>query len=984
MKFINATIYGFGKWVDYSIDFTDELAIIYGENESGKSTIQRFILFMFFGLPPKQRAYYQPKQSGKMGGRLTVYDAEIGRYTIERQDAVSNGAAICYTEDGEEHDQTWLQERLSGMTLQTYQSIFSFSAIDLGLIKEMKQEDLSDILLSIGLTGSNTIHKLEKKLDSRMLELFRPTGKNPPINKQMEALDNRLDSLRSFQENEDTYRDKKIAINRLIEQVDQLQFSLQEEKAIQNRIEKQQQALPILNEYHQYTSSLASYPVELVFPEEGIERLEKLKEGLLPLQSQLSVLQDSESQYKLKLQYLKQERSEDACKEAEEILKEKESGLDSYKALNNSEAAMNKIEAQLEAEINRLNLGMSRKELEYITFPFHVEKKWLELKNNANQINAEKQQLELEEKQLKQERNYLLNQLQTLEEERLSEEQLQEYNRTINDFKENDLLQRLHSDANRKQQEWQRTKKKKTKSMNNLLVICVGLAFLAMMTAVFTDRVLFMYIMVAFLLFGSLQWGFRKYTMKEMERMMVGAEYSKAGGHQSEREKADAEHQLAAHYNNLREIETIEGKMKDNEINRLKLADAKQSLEDKKSRIHSLIANEYEIYPFLKQVEITYWPDLYHSLKHLLNLLKDYQQEEEKRSQLSSNLTEFESVVDSFFTKNNWEMNANYSFKNKLEILESFVGNELEIAGQINQYLGLLNDNYKKQQETKQKAKTYEKEIGILFQIADVETEDAYYKKAKQCNEKAEIEYLIKRTINQLQMIFTKQEWKQYVESNVDAPKLEVEYNETKKKIKHIEHEIDVSREELAAIQASIALMESSQSYSDSLYHFEMEKELLNKLAKEWSILKIAKELLVDTKRDYRDKYLPKVIEKTSIFFQELTGNTYCRVYAPNEDKPFQVELESGIRFSIDELSQGTIDQLYVALRLATSLILSEDHRLPFIIDDAFVHFDSVRTKRMMRILESIATEQQVIVFTCKTEVVESSKASTMIPLSNI
>ncbi|QGS68454.1 hypothetical protein CV093_07540 [Oceanobacillus sp. 143] len=64
-----------------------------------------------------------------MGGRLTVYDAEIGRYTIERQDAVSNGAAICYTEDGEEHDQTWLQERLSGMTLQTISPFSHFQQL---------------------------------------------------------------------------------------------------------------------------------------------------------------------------------------------------------------------------------------------------------------------------------------------------------------------------------------------------------------------------------------------------------------------------------------------------------------------------------------------------------------------------------------------------------------------------------------------------------------------------------------------------------------------------------------------------------------------------------------------------------------------------------------------------------------------------------------------------------------------------------------
>ncbi|WP_170138815.1 ATP-binding protein [Oceanobacillus chungangensis] len=984
MRFIKATIYGFGKWVDYSIDFTDELAIIYGENESGKSTIQRFILFMLFGLPPKQRAYYQPKQSGKMGGRLTVYDAEIGEFTIERQDTVRSGAAICYTEDGREHNQAWLQERLSGMNLQTYQSIFSFSATDLSFIQEMKEEDLSDILLSIGLTGSTTIHNLEKQLESSMLDLFRPTGKKPEINKQLNELDERLHSLRNFRENEETYREKKTAIDQLKEQVEQLQFSLNEAKAARYRVEKQLQALPIFSEYQQYTSSLTSYPMELEFPEEGIERLEKVKEGLLPLQSQLSVLQEAENQYKLKLQSIQDERMEDVYKEAQEILEEKESGLDYYKELKKIESTLEKVEVQLEAEINRLNIGISREELSQLTFPFHVEKKWIELKNNANQMNAEKQQLRLEENQLKQERNYLLNQLQMLEDEKLSEEKLQKLNRTINDYKENDLLHRLQTDALKKKQEWQRTKKTKMKSMNNLLLICIGVALLAVMLAVFTERALFMYVMLTFLLGGGLQWIFRKYTMKEMERMMTGANYSHTSNQHSEREIEDAEHLLAAHHSNLREIELLETKIKDNEINRLKFLDAKHSFKDKEARLHSLIENEYENYPFLNQVEIMYWPELYHSLKHLLSLVKDYQQELENRSQISDNLMKFEFSVNQFFARNNWEINANHSLIDKLGILESFVVNELEMAGKMNHYCDLLKDNDKQQQELRQKIKTYEKEIGILFENANVETEDSFYKKAKQSKEKTEINRLIERTINQLQMIFSKQEWEQYVENNLDAPRLEAKYNETKEKIVQIEKEINICREELAAIQASIALMESSESYSDSLYHFEMEKEQLNKLAKEWSILKIAMEMLLETKREYRDKYLPKVIEKTSIFFQELTGNTYCRVYAPNEDKPFQVELESGIRFSVDELSQGTIDQLYVALRLATSLILSENHRLPFIIDDAFVHFDSVRTKRMMRIMESIATDQQVIIFTCKKEVVDASQASEMIPLSNI
>ena len=85
MKFIRATIYGFGKWVDKDIDFTDEPIIcFYGENESGKTTMQQFIMYVLFGLPPRKLALYQPIHSHKIGGRLYVENHEHGPFTIER------------------------------------------------------------------------------------------------------------------------------------------------------------------------------------------------------------------------------------------------------------------------------------------------------------------------------------------------------------------------------------------------------------------------------------------------------------------------------------------------------------------------------------------------------------------------------------------------------------------------------------------------------------------------------------------------------------------------------------------------------------------------------------------------------------------------------------------------------------------------------------------------------------------------------------
>src|SRR5690625_641457 len=157
MRIDKLHIFGFGKWVDYSIDFsTNHLICVLGDNESGKSTMQKFILFMLFGLPPRKREFYRPKTSGKMGGRMTVLDASIGSYTIERLDEVQNGAARCYL-DGQEFGEDWLKKQLNGLTEEIYHSIYSFSAVDLLDITEMKEEDLGDTLLGISLTGSKNI-----------------------------------------------------------------------------------------------------------------------------------------------------------------------------------------------------------------------------------------------------------------------------------------------------------------------------------------------------------------------------------------------------------------------------------------------------------------------------------------------------------------------------------------------------------------------------------------------------------------------------------------------------------------------------------------------------------------------------------------------------------------------------------------------------------------------------------------------------------
>lgn len=74
------SILGFGKFHDRTISFDDGINVIYGENESGKSTIHSFLSAIFYGMPRARGiaretdlyAHYLPWKGDVYGGSITV------------------------------------------------------------------------------------------------------------------------------------------------------------------------------------------------------------------------------------------------------------------------------------------------------------------------------------------------------------------------------------------------------------------------------------------------------------------------------------------------------------------------------------------------------------------------------------------------------------------------------------------------------------------------------------------------------------------------------------------------------------------------------------------------------------------------------------------------------------------------------------------------------------------------------------------------
>ena len=138
----------------------------------------------------------------------------------------------------------------------------------------------------------------------------------------------------------------------------------------------------------------------------------------------------------------------------------------------------------------------------------------------------------------------------------------------------------------------------------------------------------------------------------------------------------------------------------------------------------------------------------------------------------------------------------------------------------------------------------------------------------------------------------------------------------------------------------------------------------IGQLEDTYAALSIAQQALSAATAELQRRYAPRLSKRAQEIFADLTGNRYDRIRL-DEDLALQAgtQGEDTLR-SILWRSDGTADQLYLALRLAVAEELTPD--APMILDDALVRFDDKRLEAAMKILRSTAQRKQVILFTCQ------------------
>jgi uncharacterized protein YhaN len=159
--------------------------------------------------------------------------------------------------------------------------------------------------------------------------------------------------------------------------------------------------------------------------------------------------------------------------------------------------------------------------------------------------------------------------------------------------------------------------------------------------------------------------------------------------------------------------------------------------------------------------------------------------------------------------------------------------------------------------------------------------------------------------------------------------------------------------------------------------------------AEEYARLAIVSELLKQTGERYREKHQGPVLSRASDLFRELTCDAFSGIRPDYDDKGTPIIV--GVRAGNDEtedvggstgvnvagMSEGTCDQLYLALRLASlDEYLSQHEAVPLLIDDLLIRFDDARTAAALRVLGELSQRTQIIIFTHHEHVLELASST--------
>ena len=171
-------------------------------------------------------------------------------------------------------------------------------------------------------------------------------------------------------------------------------------------------------------------------------------------------------------------------------------------------------------------------------------------------------------------------------------------------------------------------------------------------------------------------------------------------------------------------------------------------------------------------------------------------------------------------------------------------------------------------------------------------------------------------------------------------------------------------QQQIAQVQGRLDAGRDAQALGDQISR--LEEELVRQQA-EYDALRLSLDALQAANTTLQNRFSPELGRRAAEIFADMTGSTWSHILL---DREFHLSAESGsdpTRRSVQLLSAGTADQLYLAVRLAIcEMILPPEQSPPLILDDALLTFDDARLSTTLDYLTRLGAQRQILLFTCQ------------------
>ena len=171
-------------------------------------------------------------------------------------------------------------------------------------------------------------------------------------------------------------------------------------------------------------------------------------------------------------------------------------------------------------------------------------------------------------------------------------------------------------------------------------------------------------------------------------------------------------------------------------------------------------------------------------------------------------------------------------------------------------------------------------------------------------------------------------------------------------------------QQQIAQVQGQLAALGGAE---DAPQRIARKQEQLHRLQGEYDSLALALDVLRSANTTLQNRFSPELGRRAAEIFADMTGSPWSHILL---DREFRLSAEAGsdpTRRSVQLLSSGTADQLYLAVRLAIcEMVLPAEQNAPLILDDALLTFDDERLHKTLDYLVRLGEQRQILLFSCQ------------------